>query len=80
MLFLAVSELASICLNHPICVDCTVSNDNSIITQTPSQLQHYVTIIPAKLRLVVAVAIVQNINQVCKLIWSVTNHFYNKHV
>ena len=38
----------------------------SAATQTPSQLQHYFTIIPAKLRLVAAVAVVQNTTQVCK--------------
>lgn len=69
-----MSELANVCLNHPICIDCAASNDKSIGTQTPSQLQHYVTIIPAKLRLVAAVAIVQNTSQVCKL---ATTNFKN---
>ena len=72
-----MSELADVCLNHPICVDCTVSNDNSISTQTPSQLQHYMTIIPAKLRLVAAVAIVQNTSQVCKLMQTIVKSFIN---
>ena len=64
----AVSELASVCLNDPICVNCAMLDKESTATQTPSQLQHYFTIIPAKLRLVAAVAIVQNTSQVCKLV------------
>jgi len=59
-----VSELASVCLNHPVRVNC-LTLDNSTVSQTPSQLQHYFTIIPAKLRLVAAVAIIQNTSQVC---------------
>lgn len=66
----AVSELASVCLNNPICVDCTTLHKKTIATQTPSQLQHYFAIIPAKLRLVAAVAIVQNTSQVSKIMWS----------
>lgn len=42
-------------------------DENPTAPQTPSQLQHYVTIIPAKLRLVAAIAIVQNTSQVCKI-------------
>lgn len=40
-------------------------DNNSATPQTPSQLQHYVAIIPAKLRLVAAIAIVRNTSQVC---------------
>ena len=67
-LLLAVSELAGVCLNNPICVDCEMLDKTSTALQTPSQLQHYFTIIPAKLRLVAAIAIVQSTSQVCELV------------
>ena len=63
-----MSELAGVCLNNPKYVDHVTLDKVSRHTLTPSQLQHYFTIIPAKLRLVAFIAIVQNTNQVCKFV------------
>lgn len=60
-------------------MDCVTLDKNSTTSQTPSQLQHYFTIIPAKLRLVAAIAVVQSTSQVGYKIQSKHINYY-KHL